>query len=93
MDLPVIYSDLTLAQKRGVRAEYTRRQGNKCQFCNESLDGPPHRKVREASISSELFPPGFFKHPVHLHHDHDTGWTIGATHSRCNAYSFEYYDQ
>ena len=40
-----------------------------------------------------LFPESFFKYPVHLHHSHDTGKTIGAVHAYCNAVLWEYYGQ
>lgn len=42
-------------------------------------------------IDERLFPKGFFDHPVHLHHNHDTGLTIGAIHCYCNAISWQYH--
>lgn len=38
------------------------------------------------------FPKGMLDYPVHLHHDHKTGMTIGAIHSYCNIISFVYFE-
>lgn len=32
-------------------------------------------------------------YPVHLHHDHKTGLTIGAVHAKCNAVLWQYYGE
>jgi hypothetical protein len=40
-----------------------------------------------------LFPKNFLKWPVHLHHSHDTGMTIGAVHSYCNAVLWQYHNE
>ena len=78
MDLPVDYTKLTGYMRRKVREEYVRVQEGKCHYCGCPLDGPM------------LFPFEFFKWPVHLHHHHDTGMTIGAVHAYCNAVLWEY---
>lgn len=90
MELPVRYSKTPPNVRRLVREEYVKRQGGLCQFCKEPLSGPPAQKVGGAAINKRLFPPNFFKWPVHLHHCHETDWTIGAVHSRCNAYLWQY---
>jgi len=41
-------------------------------------------------VHEDRYPSGFFDHPIHLHHDHDTGMTVGAIHAYCNAVSFDY---
>jgi len=41
-------------------------------------------------IKKSLFPRGFFGYPIHLHHSHDTGMTIGAVHAHCNAVLWQY---
>ncbi|AGI61771.1 hypothetical protein VCO139_0016 [Vibrio phage VCO139] len=41
----------------------------------------------------KLFPKNMFQYPIHLHHDHNTGMTIGAVHARCNAVLWEYYGE
>lgn len=50
-------------------------------------------KLRGMTVNMKLFPPNFFKHPVHLHHDHQTGMTIGAVHNHCNAVLWQYYGE
>jgi len=55
--------------------------------------GPPEFLSLEKRIDWDLFPPGFLKNPVHLHHNHDTGMTIGAVHAYCNAVLWQYYGE
>jgi hypothetical protein len=93
MNLPVVYGEMTIKQRRLVREEYTRRQNGLCQYCQEHLSDPPAKAVRDAKILKKLFPPGFFIHPVHLHHDHNTGLTIGAVHNHCNAVLWQYHGE
>jgi hypothetical protein len=91
--LPVDYTKISPAYRRIVRHEYIRIQEGKCQYCGLKLSGGPSNKVREAEINVELFPPFFFVNPIHLHHDHKTGMTIGAVHARCNAYLWQYHGE
>jgi hypothetical protein len=93
MDLPVNYENSSPKQRRLVREEYVSVQGGLCQFCGNPLDGDPSDEVKNAWIYKKLFPKFFFKHPVHLHHDHDTGMTIGAVHARCNAHLWQYHGE
>jgi len=44
-------------------------------------------------INENLFPPKFLNWPVHLHHDHKTGMTVGAVHSHCNAVLWQYHNE
>lgn len=90
MDLPVPYATLAPEQRRAVREEYIRRQGGKCHHCGEPLTEQASQEVLSAHIVRSCFPENFFKWPVHLHHSHDTGLTIGAVHARCNAYLWLY---
>ena len=50
---------------------------------------PPEDFREQWPIAAELdrgvFPAGFLNYPVHLHHDHDSGQSIGAVHAYCNA--------
>ncbi len=93
MKLPVKYDDLNQARRRLIREEYVRIQKGKCLHCGSPLDRPPHSSVRSLPITESLFPEGFLKWPVHLHHSHDTGMTIGVVHSYCNAVLWEYYNE
>lgn len=85
MSLPVLYAGLSDVERIRVRLEYVRKQQGKCFHCGGSLRRIPPKEVRVLPIDKKLFPPGFFYSPVHLHHSHVTGMTIGAVHSYCNA--------
>ena len=87
---PVKYDNLNSKKKRIVREDYVRDQDGKCHYCKAPLDGPPAEEVAKKTIHKKLYPQGFFRWPVHLHHSHDTGMTIGAVHCYCNAVLWEY---
>ena len=91
MDLPINYNSCTQQQRRLVREEYIRLQRGLCYHCKNKLDNQPSKSVRSLPIDTNLFPPNFFKSPVHLHHSHETGMTIGAVHCYCNAVLWQYY--
>ena len=91
MKLPANYKNLTQQERRLVREEYVRRQGGKCAHCGQPLSESAADEVMSKHIKTRLFPPNFFKWPVHLHHCHDTGMTIGAVHCHCNAVLWQYH--
>jgi len=91
MKLPVKYTLLSPGKRRIAREQYVRQQGGKCCFCGALLSGPPSSEVRHKKLDLSLFPPGFLKYPVHLHHSHATDLTIGAIHSHCNGVLWQYY--
>ena len=91
MNLPINYKDSHWSTRRLVREEYIRRQQGKCFYCGTFLNEPPSEEVTKKYINKKLFPKNFFKYSVHLHHDHDSGMTIGAVHSYCNAVLWQYY--
>lgn len=93
MDIPAFYDELTQPERRAVRNEYVRRQEGKCRYCKEPLDGRPSREVEGKKVNLKLFPPNFLRHPVHLHHSHETGLTIGAVHAKCNAVLWQYHGE
>lgn len=90
MKLPVKYEEISQAQRSLVRMKYIEEQKGLCWFCNLPLSDQPAGYVLTAPLDVSRFPKGFFKHPIHLHHDHDTGWTVGAVHNLCNAVMFQY---
>lgn len=90
MKLPVDYDGLSTGARRAVREEYVRLQEGACYHCHKPLSGPPEALIEHASINRALFPEHFFNHPVHLHHSHVTGKTLGAVHARCNAFLWQY---
>jgi hypothetical protein len=91
--LPANYETLTIEQRREVRNAYITLQGGLCHYCKAPLSGPPPEEVRKKRINRSLFPPTFFVYPVHLHHHHETGQTIGAVHNYCNAVLFCHHDE
>lgn len=93
MKLPVNYDELHYTERRAVREEYIKKQEGKCCHCKELLSGEPAVNVASKQVNKKLFPPNFFKWPVHLHHNHDTGMTIGAVHNHCNAVLWQYYNE
>ena len=90
MELPVNYNKTKGKKRKLVREEYVLIQDGKCCHCGEPLDGSPAQEVTDYKIDKSLFPIGMFNHPVHLHHNHNTGMTIGAIHAQCNAYLWQY---
>lgn len=80
-------------ERRKVREEYIKIQDGNCCHCNEKLSGKPSEEITSKSVNKSLFPENFFKWPVHLHHCHDTGMTIGAVHNYCNAVLWQYHGE
>lgn len=84
-ELPAQYDKITREQRALVREEYARRQEGICPFCLHPLLGDPPPAVTRLPLDKMRWPAEFFKWPIHLHHNHRTGLTIGAYHARCNA--------
>lgn len=93
MDLPINYNTATPAIRRFVRAEYVDLQKGLCWHCNNPLDSEPAQSILDMYLDLSLFPTNFLKWPIHLHHDHNTGLTIGAVHARCNGILWQYYGE
>lgn len=93
MDLPVNYNDLHYTERKKVREEYVRLQNGFCKHCGILLSEKASNEVMEKKIDKRLFPEDFFKWLVHLHHDHNTGMTIGAVHCHCNAVLWQYHGE
>lgn len=91
--LPADYGLLDADQRRSVRNEYASLQDGNCAHCNEPLSGEPPPRIKGLRINWRRFPSNFTKYPVHLHHDHATGMTIGAVHSYCNAVLWQYHGE
>ena len=56
----------------------------------EKIQSDIDQYQKEMDKIKTIFPENFFDHSIHLHHDHDTGMTIGAVHAHCNAVLWEY---
>ena len=93
MKLPVNYDELHFSQRRVVRERYVEIQKNLCSHCGEPLNGAAHKDILKKRVDKSLFPETFFEYPVHLHHDHKTGMTIGAVHNYCNAVLWQYHGE
>lgn len=91
--LPVKYDDLTIGQRREVREQYVKAQNYLCHHCGAPLERPPSSTVRKKKLKYGAFPPKFFDYPIHLHHSHKNGFTIGAVHAYCNAVLWQYYGE
>lgn len=88
--LPVDYNKLDVKIRRQIREQYIRMQNSKCWYCGKSLFKPAKKELLNKYINKSLFPKTFFDYPIHLHHDHTTGLTIGAVHCHCNAILWQY---
>lgn len=95
IELPADYDDLTPSERIEVRDRYVEEQDGACHHCEWSLDGPPAPEIDELPINWNRFPGerSFLKYPVHLHHCHDSGMTIGAVHAKCNAVLWQYHGE
>jgi hypothetical protein len=93
MDLPINYTLATPTERRQARDTYKYRQKGLCAHCGEPLSGPPPKVILNKKINWKYFPKNFLKYPVHLHHSHDTGMTIGAVHAYCNAVLWQYHGE
>lgn len=91
--LPAVYARLTSRGRAAVRAQYTELQDYKCYHCKFPLAGKPAPEVLAKKINLALFPQGFLDWPLHLHHDHRTGLTIGVVHAYCNAVLWQYHGE
>lgn len=76
-----------------VREKYISLQDGRCYYCKADLESDPPEDVLSKRIHKFLFPADFFKHPIHLHHNHDTGLTIGAVHAFCNAVLWQFHGE
>lgn len=93
MKLPVNYDNLTQPERKVVRETYARRQHGLCVHCNGYLSRVPPKFIEDKWVDEKLFPRGFLTRPIHLHHNHNTGMTIGAVHARCNAVLWQYHGE
>ena len=93
VSLPAMYAAMSPRERRAARQQYSAMQGGLCHHCKAPLSGPPAAHVARLRVKRSLFPPSFFQHPVHLHHSHETGLTIGAVHNHCNAVLWQYHGE
>ena len=92
-DLPTAYADIPYTWRHKVRRMYVREQKGMCYYCHHLLSNPAPSFVKNSKVDKSLFPKHFFDSAIHLHHDHDTGMTLGAVHSYCNAVLWQYHGE
>jgi len=88
--LPINYRESSWQNRRLAREQYVKEQKGMCWYCKKPLNEKPLKSILDAYINKSLFPETFFNYEIHLHHNHRSGKTIGAVHSRCNAYLWQY---
>lgn len=93
MELPINYETAHWTTRKKAREQYIKNQEGLCYHCGSSLKGDASDEMKKLPIKKELFPVGFFDWPVHLHHSHETGLTVGAVHSFCNAILWQYHGE
>lgn len=93
MPKPRIYTRMTWQERRDLRSTYSLAQDGKCYYCGGELSEPPPKMITDKPIDWRRFPPHFLRHPHHLHHDHNTGLTIGTVHAYCNAVLWQYHGE
>lgn len=91
--IPANYNALDWMERRAVRNRYVIKQEGKCHHCSGDLDAKPPAKITNKRTNWRKFPPNFLRHPIHLHHNHSTGMTIGAVHAYCNAVLWQYHGE
>lgn len=91
--IPMNYDKADWKLRRACREAYVLRQKGLCYHCKADLEGPASPEMMAKKIRTRIFPDGFFKNPVHLHHNHDTRMTIGAVHAQCNAVLWQYHGE
>jgi hypothetical protein len=93
MELPINYDQANWKVRKAAREQYIVQQGEKCCHCGGLLSVKPPQKILKQKINMRVFPPGFLDHPIHLHHDHKTGMTIGAVHAYCNGVLWQFHGE
>ena len=91
--LPVMYDNIPAKRRYVIRNEYAKRQDGLCYYCKAPLKGKPTSSVLKKKLHLKSYPKHFFRYPVHLHHSHVTGLTIGAVHCYCNAVLWEHHGE
>jgi len=91
--LPAVYDSLSRTARRVVRDQYISDQKGLCWYCKADIRQTSPHETKKTKVRWWRFPgekKGFLRWPIHLHHDHNTGLTLGVVHAYCNAVSFDY---
>ena len=84
LELPTKYSSLSGERLSAVKEAYICLQRERCWLCGNNLWGLPKYIVENPKLMALCFNKLAEQMPYHLHHDHDTGLTLGVTHAECN---------
>lgn len=90
---PINYVKANPMERRVIRKWYEANQDGKCYHCKHPLEFVPPKKILQQTLNMKLFPPGFLRWPIHLHHCHKTDMTIGAVHAYCNGVLWQYHGE
>jgi len=90
---PLDYTRLTQPERAQLRSRYIEMQNGLCYHCGEQLSGDPSSDVLARKLDMRRFPTNFLKWPIHLHHNHRTGMTLGAVHAHCNGVLWQYHGE
>lgn len=93
LTLPINYDEADRFTRRQAREQYITEQKGICCHCNLPLTQLPVELIKKYPINKSLFPKSMFDYPIHLHHCHGTGMTIGAVHAHCNAILWQYHGE
>ena len=91
--LPINYEKSDWRVRKQAREQYCEVQEWKCWYCGEDLRQSPCESVLRKNLNMRLFPKGMLDNPIHLHHNHKNGMTIGAVHARCNCVLWQYHGE
>ena len=93
MKLPINYETSHWSLRKKARELYVIMQKGLCCHCGSNLSDKASDEMMRKNINKNLFPVNFFNYPIHLHHCHKTGMTIGAVHNQCNAVLWQYHGE
>ncbi len=93
LQLPINYETCNWVVRKQARDQYCEDQGGMCWYCGSCLLELPARHIQGRSVNKKLFPKSMFDYPIHLHHCHKTGMTIGAVHAKCNAVLWQHHGE
>ena len=93
MELPINYNEVDWKIRKQARLQYIKVQGGRCYHCGGFLKQDPPRDILKFKLNMRLFPDRFLDNPIHLHHDHNTGMTIGAVHAYCNGVLWQFHGE
>ena len=84
LELPTKYSSLSGERLSAVKEAYICLQRERCWLCGNNLYELSKYLVDNPKLMPLCGNELAERYPLHLHHDHDTGLTLGVTHAECN---------